>query len=266
MQTFVTLTAIFLYFASLVVLIGRIRAPEKQIPWLFEGLLAASIIAHSTSLTFNVFPDQHLHLGFYRVSSLIFCSIAIIALISIIRKLPIENLMVILIPMTIVSIAIGQWIASPTPKVITDSGLIIHIVLSVLAYSILTIASLQAILLAAQEDLLKRHSFGGIFQYLPPLQTMEKLLFEMIAIGFAILTLSIASGFVFLENMFAQHLVHKTLLSILAWAIFAILLLGRHARGWRGTTATIWTISGFVFLMFAYFGTKFVLEIILQRV
>ena len=95
---------------------------------------------------------------------------------------------------------------------------------------------------------------------------MEKLLFELIWIGFILLTLSVASGFIFLDDMFAQHLVHKTILSIIAWCIFAILLYGRHAQGWRGTTAIKLTIAGFVVLMLAYFGSKFVLEIILQRV
>ena len=266
MHTFVTLTAIFLYLVSFIVLLRKIKLQNKQISWLFESMLGLSIVAHVATLTFNVFPNQTLHLGFFRVSSLIFCAISIIALISIIRKLPIENLLVILLPCTVLSIGIGQWVASPTPKIIVESGLIAHIVLSILAYSILTIASLQAIALAAQEDLLKRHDFTGVFQYLPPLQTMEKLLFEMIAIGFVLLTISIASGFVFLENMFAQHLAHKTLLSIIAWTIFAVLLLGRHVKGWRGTTATIWTICGFILLMAAYFGSKFVLEIILHRV
>ncbi len=266
MHTFVTFTAIFLYLISFIVLISKIKNKDKQIPWLFEAILGLSIVAHIVTLTYNVFPNQTLHLGFFRVSSLIFCVISIIALISILRKLPIENLLFILIPFTMLSIGIGQWVASPTPKIIIETGLITHIVLSILAYSILTIASLQAVALAAQEDLLKRHDFTGLFQYLPPLQTMEKLLFEMIAIGFVLLTISIASGFVFLENMFAQHLAHKTLLSLIAWGIFAILLLGRHVKGWRGTTATIWTICGFILLMLAYFGTKLVLEIIIPSV
>lgn len=266
MQLFVTLTTISLYAFSLILLIKRIKHPNQQIPWFFETVFGLSIVAHILTLTYNVFPNQELHLGFFRVSSLIFCVISIIGFIAILRKLPIENLLIILLPCTILAICIGQWIANSTVNIIIDSGMIAHIILSILAYSILTIASLQAIILAAQENLLRRHAFKGIFSYLPPLQTMEKLLFEMITLGFIILTLSIISGFIFLENMFAQHLAHKTLLSILAWVIFAILLLGRHIKGWRGTTATLWTISGFIFLMLAYFGSKFVLEIVLQRV
>ena len=94
---------------------------------------------------------------------------------------------------------------------------------------------------------------------------METLLFEMIGTGFVLLTLALASGFAFLEDMFAQHLVHKTVLSILGWVVFGTLLLGRHRYGWRGRTAIIWTLSGYVMLILAYFGSKAVLELILQR-
>jgi ABC-type uncharacterized transport system permease subunit len=92
---------------------------------------------------------------------------------------------------------------------------------------------------------------------------METLLFDAIIIGFVCLSLSLVSGMIFLENMFAQHLAHKTILSILAWLVFAILLAGRWLAGWRGRTAIRWTLGGFISLMLAYFGSKFVLEVIL---
>ena len=76
---------------------------------------------------------------------------------------------------------------------------------------------------------------------------------------------AVLSGMVYLENMFAQHLAHKTVLSILAWLVFAILLVGRWLVGWRGRTAIRWTVSGFVLLMLAYFGSKFVVELVLHR-
>jgi len=97
------------------------------------------------------------------------------------------------------------------------------------------------------------------------LQTMEKLLFQLIATGFVLLSLSLLSGFLFVENLFAQHLVHKTVLSILAWLVFGILLVGRIKQGWRGQTAIRWTLGGFASLMLAYFGSKIVLEWVLNR-
>ena len=72
-------------------------------------------------------------------------------------------------------------------------------------------------------------------------------------------------GVLFLEDIFAQHLVHKTVLSLTAWLVFAVLLWGRFQFGWRGRTAIRWTLSGFAVLLLAYFGSKFVLELVLMR-
>jgi ABC-type uncharacterized transport system permease subunit len=261
----VTLVTLALYLASLVVLVMQITARNPSVAPLFRILFGCSVISHIAFLNFHVFPNQQLHVDFFRVSSLIFCVISLFAFLAILRKLPIENLLVILFPLTMIGISVGEWVETPSPKVITDKGVMTHILLSIICYSLITLASVQAVALAAQDYLLKRHTFGGIFRYLPPLQTMEKLLFEMTWIGFVLLTLSIVSGFLFLENMFAQHLVHKTLFSILAWIIFAILLYGRHTRGWRGISAAVWTIVGFVLLMLGYFGSKLVLELILHK-
>jgi len=94
---------------------------------------------------------------------------------------------------------------------------------------------------------------------------MESLLFQMLGTGIVFLTISLVSGFLFIEDLFAQHLVHKTVLSILAWIIFTGLLIGRSRYGWRGQTAIQWTLIGFVLLLLAYFGSKLVLELILHR-
>ena len=220
---------------------------------------------HIATLDFSVFPHHTFHLGFFKVSSLIFCVISIISCLAILRRLPIESHLLLLIPGAVISLMLGEWAPNTNHQIITGEGLISHVVLSILAYSILTLAALQALFLAAQESVLHNHSRGRFLEFLPPLQTMEKLMFELIGLGFVLLTLSIASGFYFLENMFAQHLAHKTILSIVAWFIFGTLLTGRAFYGWRGITATKWTISGFLALMLAYFGTKFVLEIVLHR-
>lgn len=140
-----------------------------------------------------------------------------------------------------------------------------HIVASITAYGILTIAALQAISLATQEYALKNRKMRSIINTLPPLQTMEELLFEMLWLGIILLTISIATGYFFLEDIFAQHLAHKTVFTICSWVIFATLLWGRHKNGWRGKTAVRWTLSGFFILMLAYFGSKVVLEMILHK-
>jgi ABC-type uncharacterized transport system permease subunit len=141
----------------------------------------------------------------------------------------------------------------------------VHILTSVIAFSLLNIAALQAVLLAIQDQQLKSHPPKHFIQSLPPLQTMETLLFQMLGTGLFFLTISLISGFIFIEDLFAQHLVHKTVLSIVAWIIFSCLLIGRMRYGWRGQTAIRWTLTGFILLLLAYFGSKLVLEIILHR-
>ena len=140
-----------------------------------------------------------------------------------------------------------------------------HILASIIAFSLLNIAALQALLLAFQDQQLKSHPPKRFAQSLPSLQTMESLLFQMLSAGVLFLSISLVSGFVFIEDLFAQHLVHKTVLSISAWLLFSGLLLGRWRYGWRGQIALYWTLSGFLLLMLAYFGSKFVLELILHR-
>ena len=95
---------------------------------------------------------------------------------------------------------------------------------------------------------------------LPPLDALEKVMFRLIGAGFALLTLSLLTGFVFVTNLFAQRLLQKTVLSLIAWLLFGVLLIGRIRFGWRGRSAVRWTLTGFGVLAAAYFGSKFVLE------
>lgn len=138
-----------------------------------------------------------------------------------------------------------------------------HILLSILAYGILTIAAFQATLLAIQDYQLKHKHPTRFIRTFPPLQTMERLLFQFLLSGEILLTVALVSGFIYLDNMFAQNVAHKTLLSCLAWVVFGILLWGRYFRGWRGSNAIRWTLAGFLLLMLAYFGSKLVREFVL---
>ncbi|RMG32852.1 MAG: cytochrome C biogenesis protein, partial [Gammaproteobacteria bacterium] len=179
---------------------------------------------------------------------------------------PVEVLGLAIFPLTAVAMALD--LHNPGHHLLGNEvswSLRVHVTVSILAYAMLTLATVQALLLALQDNHLRSHHPGGFIRALPPLQTMESLLFEMIGLGFVLLTLSLLSGFLYLEDMFAQHVVHKTLLSIIAWVVFGALLWGRWRFGWRGTTAIRWTLTGFVVLMLAYFGSKAVLELILQR-
>lgn len=256
--------AISLYFVCSVLLLLKLRRVEKlaeqsTLTLLVPGFIA--VLAHSFSLHASIMTSAGIHLGFYTALSLVGAFITLFTLVSALRH-PVEILGILVMPIAALSIALD--ISQTTSHVIEASaGLVAHILTSVVAYSILGLATLHAMLLSVQNSYLHRHQPGGVIRLLPPLRTMESLLFETIIIGFICLSVSLASGLIFLENMFAQHLAHKTILSILAWLVFAVLLLGHWRLGWRGRTAIRWTLGGFISLVLAYFGSKFVLEVIL---
>ncbi|NNF52597.1 MAG: cytochrome c biogenesis protein CcsA, partial [Gammaproteobacteria bacterium] len=140
-----------------------------------------------------------------------------------------------------------------------------HVVLSLLSYGLFTMAALLALLMRAQEKSIRRGSPGRFLRLMPPLESADQALFACIGAGFALLSLAIFSGLIFVENLLAQHLVHKTVLSLLGWLVYGMLLVGRWRFGWRGETAAGWTLAGFALLFLAYFGSGIVLELILGR-
>ena len=225
----------------------------------------SALTLHSIILYQNINAMGGLNLGFYNALSLMSWCVSLIVLLAALSK-PLENLAVVIFPMT--TIAMVLEIIFKSSLILPDTapaGLKIHVLLSVFAYSLLTIALLQALLLALQDRQISKKHPASIMR-LPPMQLMENLLIQIIAIGFFILSLSLVTGLMFLNDIFAQHLIHKTVLSVLAWIIFGILLWGRWTQGWRGKKLIHWTIGGFLSLMLAYFGSKFVLELILKRV
>jgi ABC-type uncharacterized transport system permease subunit len=222
------------------------------------------LILHGIALEQSIILDFGFNLGFFNAISLVSWTVVCILLLSSLNK-PVENLGILLLPLAAITLVLQmRYPGLHLLGANASWGLKIHVLISLLAYSLLTLASVQAILLAVQDKQLHNRKPGGFVRALPPLQTIEQLLFEMIGIGFLLLTGALISGFVYLENMFAQHLVHKTILSITSWIVFLVLLWGRFKFGWRGRIAIRWTLAGFVVLMLAYFGSKAVLELLLQ--
>jgi ABC-type uncharacterized transport system permease subunit len=171
---------------------------------------------------------------------------------------------IIIYPIVALSLILKTSLPHEQSKGLMDPALEWHILLSLAAYSLFALAALQAIVLAVQEKQLKQRHLAGLMRKLPPLQTMETTLFQLITSGFALLSIGLVAGAFFVDDIFAQHLVHKTVLSIIAWCVFAILLWQRWRNGLRGKTAIKWTLIGFIFLLLAYFGSQFVLEFILN--
>ncbi|KJS07431.1 MAG: hypothetical protein VR73_08650 [Gammaproteobacteria bacterium BRH_c0] len=261
-----TIAAIALYLSATLWHVRlRLKTPAAETArptWLLLtgslGLLCHGLVAYKL-----VFSGAGINLSLWPVSVLILFVVNLIVLASSVRK-PVHSLLVLLFP----AAALGLLLALLFNPAIPHSehlapGIGIHVLFSLLSYSLFTIAAVQSLLLAYQHYQLKHHHPGGLLYGLPPLQTMEALLFEVIWSGFILLTLGLVSGFVFVENFWAQHLAHKTFFSLIAWLLFAILLWGRHRLGWRGNIAMRWTLGGFASLALAYWGSKFVLEVIL---
>jgi ABC-type uncharacterized transport system permease subunit len=206
-----------------------------------------------------------LDLGFFHALSVVAWLTAALLLATTLSR-PLENLGIVVLPLAALSVALEVTLSQGAARPESWApGLDAHVFIALLGYSLLTLAAIQASVLYFQNQHLHQHHPVGWVRALPPLQHMESLLFRLIALGFVLLSLALASGFAFLEDIFAQQQVHKTVLSIAAWLIFATLLWGRWRFGWRGRTAIRWTLGGFLALMLAYFGSKLVLELVLQR-
>ena len=227
------------------------------------GLLAIAV--HAVLLWGQTVLPQGLNLGFFNAVSLVTWFMAALILLAALRK-PVENLAIVILPVSAVALILSTLFAPAAPTGgNVPLGLEAHILSSILAYSLLSIAALQAVVLAYQDHHLHNRHPEGLVRLLPPLRVMESILFQMLWLGVGLLSLSLVTGAIFLDDIFSQHLVHKTTLSIAAWLVFAILLFGRWRYGWRGRVAIRWTLGGFIALMLAYFGTKLVLEMILFR-
>ena len=228
------------------------------------ALLLAAIAAaiHALVAVHQTGLPQQLHLPLFVSMSVAAMFIVLLLLILCLTK-PAHYLGLAVYPIA----AIALLLSSATDA--TDNALPLniqlHVLLSLTAYAFLALAAVQAILVWIQRRNLHAHKTAGFMRVLPALDQTEALLFTLLGAGFFVLSLSLATGFFYLEDLFAQSLVHKTVLSVLAWLIFGALLFARWRWGWRGKRAVFWTLTGFVVLILAYFGSKFVLELVLNR-
>ena len=228
-------------------------------------LALIAISCHGVATWASVFAGPGSNFGIYKVTSLTFLVVNIACLLLQTRR-PLQNLLIALFPLSALAVLLATFGPSTgETQQVLSVGMSLHIGSSILAYALLTLAAIQAALVAIQDHQLKNRHSRGIVQVLPPLQLMESMLFELVWIGVTLLSIAISSGLVFVDDIFAQHLVHKSVLSIVAWVLLTLLLWGRHQLGWRAQTAAKFTLAGFILLMIGFLGSKLVLELILQR-
>ena len=229
--------------------------------------LLAPLILHGITLYRDLFAQQELRFGFSQaLSAMMWLAVGIYWVESFFLRL--EALQAFVLPLAAVAVFLpalfpGYFVHSGGDNL----GFRVHLVTAMAAYSLFAIAALQASFMAVVEKRLHRGSLQGVLAQVPPLLTLERLLFRMIAGGFALLTLALGTGIFFSEEVFgrAMRFDHKTVFAILSWIIFAGLMLGRWRWGWRGRTALHWILAGFASLLLAYIGSRFVLEVILGR-
>ncbi len=262
-NTFLGITAVSLYVAATLLLAMRLtRKKTKSGPVPPQFLpIGLALLFHAMLLAQLLFQEHGINLGFFN-SLTLFTWLCLIIGLTVSIKESIQHITLVLMPFNIVTIILVLVSASTGHTIHAPSTLLqLHIMLSILSYGLLSIGALLAILLSVRDYQLHNHKPGQITQTLPPLQTLESVMFKLIAAGFVLLTFALISGFIFTSDWFN----HKIVFSCIAWLVFLILLSGRHLAGWRGRTAIRWTLGGTVLLMLAFFGTKLVLEIILKR-
>jgi ABC-type uncharacterized transport system permease subunit len=225
------------------------------------------LLLHGLLLYRSTLAGPELRLGIGNAASLmVWLSVLIYWLGSFVYR--IEGLQALVMPLAALGCLLP--LIAPAAPTLPNTQLLAfkaHLLISMLAYGFFTIASLHVLLMAVLEKRLHGGQLRSAITRLPPLLTMERILFQLIGAGFALLTLSLASGIVFSEEVFGKPLSpnHKTVFGVISWAIFGALLWGRRRYGWRGRVAMRWTLAGFLMLVLAYFGSRFVLEVVLHR-
>ncbi len=255
-----------LYTLSAWAMLRSVKNPRLElIAWV---LILVAIIGHSDAIMRMMRLNGHFSIGLFEAMSLLGWTLAVLACVVSIDK---QNR--VLGAILMLSAAIG----AAAGAAMTGAGrsyaeaatagweLTAHILLSMGAAALLFAAAVTAVLLVILDRRLRTRRIANLSSALPPLDSLEKIMFRLIAAGFGLLTLALITGFVFVTNLFTQNLVQKTVLSLIAWLIFGVLLIGRLRFGWRGRSAVRWTLSGFGILAAAYFGVKFVLEYVFGR-
>ncbi|MDF4004596.1 cytochrome C assembly family protein [Luteibacter sahnii] len=257
-----SLAAVVLYLSAAGVLARPLVSGGQPLTRSGVTLAGLAALAHAAVLLSAHRGTLDLH--FFAALSLVAWIASALTLVVNLSR-PVAGLGILIFPLSALFVAVDAFLAPRTAPEAMTWQIELHVTIAVFAFGILSIAAALAVLLAIQERALRRSRFGHWLRALPPLTLTEVLLFRLIGAGFVLLTLTLVTGALFVGDLFGQHLVHKTVLSIVAWLVFGVLLWGRWRHGWRGIRAVNLTLIGMGILLLAFFGTKAVLELILHR-
>lgn len=256
--------AVALYLAAAAWLARRVAQGDTGAPGAALLPAVAAVALHAAAHVQGTLAAGAVELHFFPALSLVGLGVAaLVAALALAR--PVAALGVVVFPLAAVLLGLYRLGMAPRAAAPLEWQIELHAGLALLAYAALSVAALLAIMLWLQERALRRRQLASALRAFPPLTMLESLLFRLIGAGFALLTLALVTGVVFVDDLFAQHLVHKTVLSLLAWAVFGALLFGRLRFGWRGRRAVRLTLVAMTLLGLAFFGSKYVLEVLLMR-
>lgn len=235
------------------------RAPVRLV-------LLAPLVLHGLALVLRIGAPGTLHAGFAQALSItLWLAVLIYWVESLVLRM--DGILALLLPLAAIATLLPAAFPGFALNADASLALRLHLISAMAAYSLFTIAALQALFMSLLERRLHQGSLTGLFAQVAPLLTLERALFRLIGAGLVLLSAVLASGFMFSEAMFGRafRLDHKTLFALASWAIFAALMIGRWRLGWRGRQALRWLLAGFACLLLAYVGSRFVLEVILGR-
>ena len=261
-----TILALIAYTTSFWYLFINLMARRDSNHWFIGLVLGLGLALHATVLYYDMLTPMGVN---YDVFVLMSFTSGLMLLLSLLFSTyrPILALNLIGVPVAAAGLILGFTFSQPTQFIEQRSwGLDIHIILSLSAYAVLLMATIQAVILWFQNRELKNKQKKRFWvNLLPSFQVMESLLFDLIITGFILITIALGFGFFTIENFFAQHLAHKTVFSIISWFVYGTLLVGHYQFGWRGQKAIRFTLIGFGLLAVGFIGSKFILEMVLGK-
>lgn len=252
----------------------RLRADAPGVAGWSDWPIAVLVLLHGALLSHSVFGSGEMRFGFaYAMSATLWLAVLFLWVEGFF--VPMRGLHPLVLPVAGMGALLPAIFHGSVVAFGHDTGALrLHLLVAILAYSLLTIAALHALLMAAMDRQLhaatpdRDRMSERLFRHAPPLLAMETQLFRLITIGFVLLTATVVSGLFFSEAVYGKPLrfEHKTVFAIASWFVFGALVVGRSVFGWRGRVALRWTLAGFAMLLLAYVGARFVIEVILQRV
>lgn len=256
-----------LYLAAAYLVQLRNRTDNEKISlFVVKSTWGGAMFSHFLAVMPLILVNGRWNLTFFNTASVTALLVALTLFFSCLKH-KLEVLAVFILPVvaciSLAAFALGEKTTTTNPDM--NLGMQAHIIISLSAYGILILTAALAILLYAQNVQLRRGYTDTVHATLPSLECSEIFLFHLLSLGLGLLSLSLFSGWLYLEDLFMQHVVHKTVLSVLAWLILASLFIGHLTLGWRGRKFLNLLLSATTLLIIAYFGSKAVLEFILYR-